>query len=65
MTSGNGRRVVHPEEEERGAQAGALRRRRGPGRVAAGDEGMGPNPDAHPVEETTADGAEDGETPKK
>jgi hypothetical protein len=44
--------VVHPESEDRGAQAGELRRRRRRGRIAAGDEGIGPNPDAHPVEET-------------
>lgn len=51
-----GRRIVHPESEDRGEQAGALRRRSHRGRVAAGDEGIGPNPDAHPVQETTEDG---------
>jgi hypothetical protein len=55
MTDPKQRRVVHPESEDRGAQAGELRRRNGRGRVAAGDEGIGPNPDAHPLEETVAD----------
>jgi hypothetical protein len=53
MAKETGRRTVCPESEDRGAQAGELRRRRpGPGRVAAGDEGIAPNPDASPVEET-------------
>jgi hypothetical protein len=50
-----GRRAIHPESEERGEQAAALRRREQHGRVPAGDEGIAPNPDAQPVEETTAD----------
>jgi hypothetical protein len=50
MTDPKQRRVVHPESEDRG-----LRRRNRRGRVAAGDEGIGPNPDAHPLEETVAD----------
>jgi hypothetical protein len=50
-----GRRPVHPESEDRGAQAAELRRRNPGGRVPAGDEGIAPNPDAHPVEETTED----------
>lgn len=50
------RRPVRPEDEDRGAQAAALRRRKRPaGRVPAGDEGLEPNPDAHPVEETVSD----------
>lgn len=50
------RRPVHPEAEERGTQAAELRRRERPaGRVPAGDEGLKPNPDAHPVEETVSD----------
>jgi hypothetical protein len=51
MTTEKRRRAIHPESEDRGEQAGDLRRRKGLGRVAAGDEGIGPNPDAHPVEE--------------
>jgi hypothetical protein len=54
MTREKKRRVIHPESEDRGAQAAELRRK-GRGRVAAGDEGMGPNPDAHPVEENAED----------
>lgn len=50
---------MHPESEDRGAQAAELRRRRNPAqRVPAGDEGIAPNPDAHPVEETTDDDAQ-------
>lgn len=50
------RRPVRPEEEERGAQAAKLRRRERPGgRVPAGDEGLKPNPDAHPVDETVSE----------
>jgi hypothetical protein len=50
------RRPIHPEQEDRGAQAAELRRRdRSSGRVPAGDEGLKPNPDAHPVEETVSD----------
>lgn len=49
------RRVVRPESEDRGAQAGALRRRARNGRMPAGDEGIAPNRDAHPVAETTED----------
>jgi hypothetical protein len=53
MAKDEERRAVRPESEDRGAQAGELRRRRpGRGRVAAGDEGISPNPDASPVEET-------------
>ena len=56
MTKDRPGRTVRPESEDRGSQAGELRRRRaGGGRIAAGDEGMSPNPDAHPVEETTSD----------
>ena len=51
MTKGEGRRVIRPESEDRGAQAGELRRRHHRGRIPAGDEGVAPNPDAHPVEE--------------
>jgi hypothetical protein len=65
MNRSKGRRVVHPESEDRGEQAGALRRRGGRRRVAAGDEGIGPNPDARPIEETTEDNPERGENPKK
>jgi hypothetical protein len=53
----NERRPVQPESEDRGAQAAELRRRKPTGRVPAGDEGIAPNPDAHPVEETTDDEA--------
>jgi hypothetical protein len=55
MTKHTGRRVIRPESEDRGEQAGELRRRHHHGRIPAGDEGIGPNPDAHPVEETTDD----------
>lgn len=51
-----GRRPIRPEAEDRGAQAAELRRRHGPKRrEPAGDEGIGPNPDAHPVEETLSE----------
>jgi hypothetical protein len=54
--AGSGRRVVRPESEDRGSQAAELRRRRAgaDGRTPAGDEGIAPNQDAHPVEETTS-----------
>jgi len=55
MTEPKGRRAIQPDQEERGTQAAALRRRQRRGRVAAGDEGLGANPDAHPVEETLED----------
>jgi hypothetical protein len=60
MSEEKRRRAIHPESEDRGAQAGELRRRKARGRIAAGDEGIGPNPDAHPVEETTEDDPERG-----
>lgn len=60
MAKGEGRRAIRPESEDRGSQAGALRRRRpGQGRVPAGDEGITPNSDASPVEETVGDTARD------
>lgn len=58
--SKKGRRIVRPESEDRGEQAGELRRRDHRGRVPAGDEGITPNPDAHPLEETTDDERERG-----
>ncbi|HEX2116163.1 MAG TPA: hypothetical protein VHM01_17295 [Alphaproteobacteria bacterium] len=65
MTKGKGQRAVRPESEDRGAQAGELRRRhQGQGRVAAGDEGIAPNPDANPVEETIGPGQK-ARTPEK
>ena len=65
MNKDQGRRTIRPESEDRGAQAAELRRRRpGRGRVAAGDEGLGPNPDAHPVEETVAAGRKARSEPK-
>ena len=65
MTKGQGRRTIRPESEDRGAQAGELRRRsRRQGRVAAGDEGIAPNPDADPVAETVGPGQKAG-TPEK
>lgn len=49
-------RRIRPEEEDRGRQAAELRKRdRGTARVPAGDEGVGPNPDAKPVRETESD----------
>ena len=58
MAKDEGPRAIRPESEDRGSQAGALRRRRpGQGRVPAGDEGVTPNPDANPVEETVGDSA--------
>jgi len=64
MTKHQGRRVIRPESEDRGAQAAELRRRRHHGRLPAGDEGIAPNPDAHPVEETTEDDRAEHVTPK-
>jgi hypothetical protein len=56
MAKDEGRRTIRPESEDRGFQASELRRRRpGQGRVPAGDEGVTPNPDASPVEETVGD----------
>lgn len=53
MPADEGRRPIRPEEEDRGAQAAEVRRkRRSMRREPAGDEGIGPNPDAHPIEET-------------
>ena len=66
MNKDQGRRTIRPEAEDRGAQAAELRRHPpGRGRVAAGDEGLGPNPDAHPVEETVTAGQKTPADPKK
>lgn len=52
------RRRIRPEDEDRGRQAAELRKRdRSTARVPAGDEGIGPNPDAKPVNETESDNA--------